>query len=123
MNRRDVLKNLAGVSAGSVVISSTACTSDAETNGTPDIDFRNSSFSPEKRAKALEKDTSAKDKIAAALARAKAKKQASTDESNDSVSKSNTTTSSDSTPATKPANAAKDKVAEAIALSMLADKS
>ncbi len=62
--------------------------------------------SAEKRAQALQKDTSAKDKIAAALARAKAKKAAKAEESNASV------------PATVEEDAAaarKAKVAEAIA--------
>lgn len=53
MNRRDLLKTISAASAGSIALANTACSA-ADTQGSsPKIDFRDSSFSPAERAKAL----------------------------------------------------------------------
>jgi len=53
MNRRDVLKNIGAVGAGATALTSTACSTDDTTNVGSKIDFKDPSFSPTERAKAL----------------------------------------------------------------------
>ncbi|WP_371397558.1 glycoside hydrolase family 3 N-terminal domain-containing protein [Fretibacter rubidus] len=53
MNRRDVLKNLGVVGTGSIALANTACSAADTGASVPDIDFRDRSFSPAQRAKAL----------------------------------------------------------------------
>jgi len=53
MNRRDVLKNIGAVGAGATALTSTACSTDDTTNVRSKIDFKDPSFSPTERAKAL----------------------------------------------------------------------
>ena len=53
MNRRDVLKNIAGTGVGGAVLSAAGCSRGADAHTVPDIDFRDSSFTPAQRAKAL----------------------------------------------------------------------
>jgi len=53
MNRRDVLKNIAGTGVGGAMLSAAGCSSGADAHTVPDIDFRDRSFTPKQRAKAL----------------------------------------------------------------------
>ncbi len=53
MNRRDVLKTITAASAGSIGLTSSACSANETGNETPEIDFKDASFSPAERAKAL----------------------------------------------------------------------
>ena len=52
MNRRDVLKNIGMAGAGSVALTSVACSS-GEAGAAAELDFRDKSFSPAQRAKSL----------------------------------------------------------------------
>ena len=53
MNRRDVLKNIGVASMGSVALTSAACSGANGENSSSGIDFKDKSFSPTQRAKAL----------------------------------------------------------------------
>jgi len=53
MNRRDVLKTISAASAGSLALTGAACSAASEDAKAPKIDFKDSSFSPTQRAKAL----------------------------------------------------------------------
>ena len=53
MNRRDVLKTISAASAGGIALTGAACSAASEDAKPPKIDFKDSSFSPAQRAKAL----------------------------------------------------------------------
>ena len=53
MNRRDVLKTIGAASAGSIALTNAACSNDDSKTSASNIDFRDNSFSPTQRAKAL----------------------------------------------------------------------
>jgi len=53
MNRRDVLKTISAASAGSLALTGATCSAASEDAKAPKIDFKDSSFSPTQRAKAL----------------------------------------------------------------------
>jgi len=53
MNRRDVLKNIAGASASGAVLTTTACSQGNDSTAETAIDFRDKSYSPKERAKTL----------------------------------------------------------------------
>ena len=53
MNRRDILKTIASTSAGGAFLSTAGCAPVTDAHTLPDIDFRDSTFSPAQRAEAL----------------------------------------------------------------------
>ncbi len=53
MNRRDILKNIGATGAGSVALTAAGCAGGETSSASSKLDFRDASFSPSQRAKAL----------------------------------------------------------------------